>query len=259
MFEDLLLIQPISVYIYVLARVSSLLINVPLFSSPILPWKVKIILALSVSVIVANTLKPMVLPHPLSFPGMMLISQQILIGLAISLMFQLLFHISIAAGQMIATQCSLGAMPILDPIHQESLPIMSQIYFILTLWLFLFTNGHIYLITIIHKSFDLFPLLLENQLQPMWLETVLYFGDIFSGALAVAIPSLIILLIVNISIAAMAAPSINAFMSGFPLMLFVGLGIVYLTLPSLILQTEERLLQGYDEISHLLRGVANGQ
>jgi flagellar biosynthetic protein FliR len=59
--------------------------------------------------------------------------------------------------------------------------------------------------------------------------------QIFSGALAVALPGITALLIVNIAFGVMsrAAPSLNLFAVGFPISLVFGLVIVLVGLPAL--------------------------
>jgi flagellar biosynthetic protein FliR len=59
--------------------------------------------------------------------------------------------------------------------------------------------------------------------------------QIFSGALAVALPGITALLIVNLAFGVMsrAAPSLNLFAVGFPITLVFGLVIIMVGLPAL--------------------------
>src|SRR5690606_23863330 len=60
-------------------------------------------------------------------------------------------------------------------------------------------------------------------------------SQLFAGALAVALPGVTALLIVNIAFGVMsrAAPTLNLFAVGFPVALVFGLVIVLLSLPTL--------------------------
>src|SRR5207244_1559855 len=73
-------------------------------------------------------------------------------------------------------------------------------------------------------------------LRPEGLWAVVAWGSqIFSGALAVALPGITALLIVNLAFGVMsrAAPSLNLFAVGFPITLVCGLAIVLIGLPAL--------------------------
>lgn len=246
----------ISTYIYVLARISCLFVSAPFFSSKSLPIKVKTVLSILLAFIITPTITQSVLPDPLSIPGMLLMLQQLLIGLTIGLIFQFIFHISVVGGQIVAMQSGLGFASFVDPTNHETLPVISEFYLMITLLLFLISNGHIFLISVIHKSFTLLPVSSSTILNFSFVEIVTYFGDIFSGALAIAIPAIIALLIVNITLAIMtkASPQLNIFTIGFPLMLLIGLFIMYVNFSEIVTQTEHILATGYKDTLDLLGG-----
>lgn len=246
-------------YMFTLIRISSLFVSAPFYSSKTLPVRIKIILAILLTIIITPLTTQSSLPNPNSISGLLLIVQQILIGVTIGLIFQFIFHIIIVAGQIIAMQSGLGFASFVDPSNQEALPIISEFYLIVTLLVFLSSNGHIFLITLIYKSFTLIPLSETTQLNFSYFEIVRYFGDIFAGALSVAIPAIVAMLIVNITLAIMtkAAPQLNIFTIGFPLMLLIGLFIMYINFSDVVSQTNEILSSGYKDTLDLL-GISNG-
>ena len=150
-------------YMFTLIRISSLFVSAPFYSSKTLPVRIKIILAILLTIIITPLTTQSSLPNPNSISGLLLIVQQILIGVTIGLIFQFIFHIIIVAGQIIAMQSGLGFASFVDPSNQEALPIISEFYLIVTLLVFLSSNGHIFLITLniteLSKYFFNYPLI----------------------------------------------------------------------------------------------------
>jgi flagellar biosynthetic protein FliR len=100
---------------------------------------------------------------------------------------------------------------------------------------FLALNGHLALIEVLVEGFRTLPIG-ETSFTNEGLWTIVAWGtQIFSGALAVALPGITALLIVNIAFGVMsrAAPTLNLFAVGFPISLVFGLVIVLVGLPSL--------------------------
>jgi flagellar biosynthetic protein FliR len=121
---------------------------------------------------------------------------------------------------------------------------------------FLALNGHLRLIEILVDGFRTLPIG-TTGLGSDGLWTVVQWGStLFSGALAIALPGVTALLIVNISFGVMsrAAPSLNLFAVGLPVSLVFGLVIMLVGLPTV--QTGfERLLQDALMLVRMLTGV----
>ena len=73
---------------------------------------------------------------------------------------------------------------------------------------------------------------------------------IFLGALLMALPVMITMLFVNIGlgVATRAAPSLNIFSLGLPVMIVAGFVLMMVTLPSMAARIEWLWLQGFIEI-----------
>jgi len=246
-------------YAYVMTRICSLFISAPLFSNKNIPLRVKTALSLLLAFIITPTINLSPIPDPISLSGLLLLLQQVLIGLIIGFIFQLILHISVIGGQMIAIQSGLAHASIVDPINQRDQPILSDFFVMITLLLFLISNGHILAISMIHNSFDLIPISLTDSYSFSYLDIVIYFGDIFSAALGFAIPTITAMFIINLTLAIMArsSPQLNIFNLGLPLMLFAGLFLIYLNLPNIVDHIETILVHEYQNAMTLVRS-SNG-
>ena len=72
----------------------------------------------------------------------------------------------------------------------------------------------------------------------------------FLGSVLIALPVMVTMLFINIGlgVATRAAPSLNLFSLGLPVMIVAGFGILILALPSLAARIEWLWLQGFMEI-----------
>jgi flagellar biosynthetic protein FliR len=85
---------------------------------------------------------------------------------------------------------------------------------------------------------------------------VLWGGQLFSGAIAIALPGVTALLIVNLAfgVVSRAAPSLNLFAVGFPISLVVGLLVVLAGIGPLQEGVAQLIAQGFE----FLRGLSGG-
>jgi flagellar biosynthetic protein FliR len=90
----------------------------------------------------------------------------------------------------------------------------------------------------------------------LW-QITLWGGQIFAGALAVALPGVTALTIVNLAFGVMsrAAPTLNLFAVGFPITLVLGLVVVLFGLPTLQTSFTELMSGAFELMRDLLGPV----
>src|SRR5207237_163693 len=94
--------------IYPFIRMLALMSSAPLFSHASVPIPVRIWLALLLTALVAPVLPPTSAVSPLSAAGVLLIFQQLIVGIALGLAMQLVFAAVELAGDMIGLQMGLS-------------------------------------------------------------------------------------------------------------------------------------------------------
>ena len=116
-----------------------------------------------------------------------------------------------------------------DPLRGSSTPALGQLYIILATLTFLALDGHLALIEAAGRTASR-AAGRHDRARPAKAcgRSSLWGGQLFAGALAVALPGVTALLIVNLAFGVMsrAAPSLNLFAVGFPVSLVVGLLVV---------------------------------
>jgi flagellar biosynthesis protein FliR len=215
-------------------RIGACFMVAPAFGALFVPPRIRIVLAGAVSLIVAP-LVPSPDIAPFSAAGLVITLQQIIIGIAIGFSLQLLFDAVTLGGQLLANSMGLSFAFNTDPMHGVETPVLGQLYSMLVMLTFLALNGHLKLIEVLVDGFRSLPVGTSGLGQEGVWSVVTWGAQLFSGALAVALPGVTALLIVNVAFGVMsrAAPQLNLFAVGFPISLVFGLLIVLAGLPSM--------------------------
>jgi len=233
-FSEAQLFDWLDRFLWPLIRVSGFFLAMPVFNSRSVPVRVRVILAVTVTVAVMPTLPQGPRLDLLGLEAILVAVREFLIGMAIGFIVQMAFSALVCAGQSIAYSMGLGFAALLDPQLGVQVPIVSQIYLLLATLLFLGLDGHLLLIEILAASFQsLPPALGELDRDALWL-VVRWSASVFSGGVLLSLPVVFALLFVNIAlgIATRAAPQLNIFSVGFPITLLLGLALIHLTLPA---------------------------
>ena len=242
-------------YLWPLFRISALLMAMPIIGTRVVTARVRIILALMITLLVVPLLPPMPNIPPLSLQSLMIVVQQVLVGLSIGFFLQVLFQIFVLAGQFMAMKMGLGFASMNDPANGVQVTVLSQYYLIIITLLFLSFNGHLLVLTMITESFTTIPISEHGlTLEVIWL--IASSGSwMFSRALVVAMPVLTSLLVVNIAFGVMsrAAPQMNVFTVGFPITLIFGLILIWYSMSSFLPNFELVLEEGMNAINYFLR------
>ena len=233
-FSEQQLMTLMASYFLPFIRIGAVCLSMPVIGSRLLPTRVRLLLALAITFIVVPMAPVVKIPTDLGAYHLLWIVQESLLGLLIGFTFQLIFQVFVLGGQIIAMQSGLGFATMVDPNNQSQVPLVSQLYLFLVSLLFLALNGHLLLFELLANSFTTMPVgqwlpLLDNIGQ------VLTFSSwMFKGALLVALPAVIALLLVNLAFGVMtrAAPQLNIFAIGFPITLTLGVLIIYVTFSS---------------------------
>ncbi|MBN9231172.1 MAG: flagellar biosynthetic protein FliR [Legionella sp. 40-6] len=249
------IIRMISQCLWPFARIGGLVLTVPIFSSGLLPNRIKIIIIMLLSWTAASLVPPQL--SLLNFTAIYLVYvvQEILFGFLMGFALQLAFQVFIIGGQILSMQAGLGFAVMMDPASKASVPLVGQFYLGMMTLIFLSLNGHLLLIQTLMDSFKLMPIG-ELSVSSAILWKVLNFsGWMFQKALIVSIPAVLSLLIVSLSFGIMtrAAPQLNIFSLGFPITLLMGFVVIYITLTNTATQMTEIIDDGMRFLMGMIR------
>lgn len=228
-------------------RISAFFMVVPIIGTRLVPPQIRILLAGAYTIMIFPMIPPIPSIDLVSAQSFYIVIQQLLIGLVLGFVVQILFQIAVLGGQIVAMQNGLGFAMMVDPINGVSVASVSQLYLMVSNLIFLSMNGHIVLMQVLAQSFVQLPLNSEFKTDSL-MQVANMGGWMFAAGLLVALPAVTALLLVNISFGLMArvAPQLNIFTVGFPFNMILGLVVLWVSLSAYLPQftqfTEESLL-----------------
>ncbi len=234
----------LAAFAWPLTRILALIASAPVIGNPRVPASVKIGLGLLITVLVAPLVPSPANIAPGSATGLLIMAQQVLIGLCMGFAMQVVFHAAEMAGEFIGLQMGLGFATLYDASVPGFIPVLGQYLGIVTSLAFLAIDGHLLLVSTLVESFQVLPL--SPLLEPSGLQAVAQWaGSIFSFSLTLSLPLLAALLITNIALGVLtrAAPQLNIFVIGFPLTILMGFLALHLALPYFAPVMEQQFVQ----------------
>lgn len=204
-------------------RISALMLAAPLVSLAVVNVRIRLSISILLTIFIYPSLDLPVV-NPISIVGLTLIVSELIIGLLFAVTLQVVNGALIVAGQFISMSMGLGMAQTIDP-NATQVPVISSFLVVLSTLVFLSIGGHLILITIILESFAVLPINGEIIFQDTIWGFVEWTAMVFLGAVLVALPIVLIMLLVNlcIGIVTRAAPALNIFAVGFPAMVLIGL------------------------------------
>lgn len=208
------------------ARITGVCMVAPVFGALFVPAPVRIVFAVVLTAAVLQFAPPAP-PEELGLMLLPALARELVIGIAMGFVTQMIFDAVVVGGQTVAMSMGLGFATMVDP-SRGSVPVLSQFYLIVATLLFLALNAHLALLRIVFESFTLLPAG-NISLASTNAAAVVGFGStMFASAIKLALPAIIALLIVNLAFGVMsrAAPSMNLFAVGFPVTMVIGFCIL---------------------------------
>ena len=247
----------IGAWLWPLFRVGGMVMAAPVFGARSVPMRIKLVITLALTLIIAPLLPPVPAIDVFSPLSFLIVAQQILIGVVMGFAVQLAFSAVITGGQVIAMQMGLGFSLMVDPQNGSQAPVLSQFYVLFAILIYLALNGHHVLIQVLLDSFTLIPIGPDGLQAGEFRKLADWGGQIFAGGLAIALPAIASLLVVNIAFGVMtrAAPQLNIFAIGFPITMILGFALILITLPVVMPRTANLFNGVYELLRQLLGGL----
>jgi flagellar biosynthetic protein FliR len=250
-FTEAQLLTWLNPLLWPFVRTLALFAGMPVFSQRNVPMRVRVGLAMFVSLAAQPTLPPMPLAPLDSLPMLLLLlAQQLLIGLSMGFAVRLVFASLEFAGELIGLQMGLNFAGFFDPATGSQGTATARFFGSMVAFLFIAINGHLLLINALIQSFHVFPIGDEPFHFLRAAQPQTWGAEIFKMGLWIALPLITMLMFVNLvmGVISRVASQINVFSVGFPLTISIGLIGMVATLP--LMQTPfmvvlERMLAAF--------------
>lgn len=219
-----------------LGRVSAFMAVLPIFSFQAVPVIVRVGLAVMLTIFVAMTV-PLKLDvaNVHWFSAAMILTQEVLTGLALGLSARLAFTGVQQAGHIASQQMGLTMAEVIDPTSGEESDVVGSFFETCFMVLFLAGGGHHLLLAAMHKSFIYLPTGVSPGLETMVEATIQAGAAMLVFALKLSAPILAAFMMLSVVFALLARllPEMNVLVEAMPVRVGVGFLMAGLMVPAL--------------------------
>jgi flagellar biosynthetic protein FliR len=221
-------------FFIIFVRIATIVVTVPFFGFEAVPLHVKAGLSALLSILIFPFVDNVGVRIPTEFvPFVIMIMNEVIIGMVIGFAANILFVGVRFAGELIGLNMGLGIANIIDPLSGEEVSIIGQLEYLLAILLFLCINGHHFLIQALKLSFDIIPVTKTFYSAITVKKLISMSGEIFTVAVKVGSTTLGALFVTSFIMAILArtVPQMNIFIVGFPVTISVGFVMILVSLP----------------------------
>ena len=221
--------------VFVMVRIGAAFVVAPVFGAVGVPLVVRVSLSAAIGFLVLGV-------HPITAPSavfsaatFLAVAAEALVGFSLGFVLQIAFAGPLVASEVIGSAMGLGFAQTIDPQNGRSTPALGQFFSVMLTLLFLSMDGHLVLVDLLVKSYDVLPPG-GAWLAPEQVKNVALFGGYtFVAGLLLALPVGFLLLCLNMIVGMMsrAAPSLNLFAVGLPASLAVGVVALAIAFPAM--------------------------
>lgn len=245
-------------FLWPFVRILAFFQAAPLWGHSSVPNQAKIGLAFLITLVIAPVLPPMPDVPLVSWAGFGILVEQMLIGIAIGLVMHVVFAVVQAAGEFIGLQMGLAFASFFDTGSGTNTMILSRIFFMVTLLMFLALGGHLMVLEALVSSFYGLPIGIGAFNPAAFEMMVRYGGTIFVAGMSLALPLVGSLLIINLAMGILnrSAPQLTVFNIGFPTSLTVGLVLLMVLMTDMSRFLQRLFSNGIQFIYSLIEALA---
>jgi flagellar biosynthetic protein FliR len=226
--------QRVLSFFLVLARISPLFMLAPLFSSKLVPMRIRGVCAVGLAI----GLSPVVtaghpaLPTDVMGIGSLLV-KELLIGAAFSYALAATFAALAVAGSLLDTTIGFSYGGLIDPVNGTQSAVLTTMYSMVGLMVFIAISGDAWVISGLARTYEVVGLLDYPSLGHLVAGTGAAFVKIFSSAIQVAGPVLLALILTDAAFGVITrvVPQLNVFQVGLPAKVIIGLVLIGATMP----------------------------
>ena len=225
--------QSVVGFFLVLARVSPMFVLAPLFSSRLIPARVRGIVAVALAI----GLSPVLVKghHLPTGPADLtwLAGKELLIGMAFAFVVGALFIAVTVAGSFLDTMIGFSYGSLVDPLTGTQSSVLQQAYSLIAVLVFIAIGGDAWMVRGLARTYEVVPLDRLPDLGALIAGVDVAFVAIFTSAVQVAGPVVLALVLTDAAfgLVSRVVPQLNVFGVGFSAKVAVGLLLIVASLP----------------------------
>jgi len=232
-----LLLNGFDVFLLIFVRMTGLFVIAPIFGRKNVPNYFKIGFSFFTALIIVNTAAVQSFQNEESLlMYSIFVIKEFLLGLSIGFVAYISYTAIYIAGEIIDMQIGFGMVNVMDPVNNIQVPVTANLYFIISMLLFLSLNGHHMLIKALFDSFSAVPIgtaVFDTGLADGIMDL---FSSVFATGFKIAAPIVATILITEVALGTISrmVPQLNIFVIGMPLKIIIGIILMILTIPMFV-------------------------
>ena len=224
-------------YLMIFLRIGTVFMLTPGFSASYINVQIRLILALSITLVSMPLISPMLPSEPKEFSIMIqYILNEISIGIFLGMIMQFLFFALNLAGSIASQAIGFSNAQIFDPTFQNQTMLIESFLSIITITIIFVMDIHHLMIEAIIDSYYMFT---PGQTLP-WNDMAAHMTETMSKSFAFGFKigspfiAFTIIFYASIGLVSRLMPQLNIFFLSLPLQIYLGLGLLFITAPVMI-------------------------
>ena len=219
-------------FLLILVRVTMFVYVIPFFSLNAVPRRYRVALSVMISVVLYGVLPRQEIVYDTVYGYALIVAKEFVTGVLIGMGVNLCSAILALTGTIADMEVGFSMVMLLDPATKQQTTITSTLYQNLIMLILVITGMYQYIIGALAESYELIPVH-GAVLDPGKLMNVAirFMGEYISIGFRICLPIFAAILMLNVvlGILAKVSPQMNMFAVGLQLKIFVGLGVIFLT------------------------------
>lgn len=253
---DAHLVGRFMVFTLVLARTGTLVLSAPVFSYRSIPLRVRVLLAITMSLLVTGLYTSTSLPLVEDLGGYaLLLAREAMVGLFLGVGVNILLAGVFVAGQLVSQLSGVSPNEVFSAGANENVTAVSQLFYLLTLVVFVAVGGHRLMTEALLDTFAWAPPG-HATLGDTYVEVLTgILTQSFVLGIRAAAPILIALLVPSLALGLVGRtlPQINAVTVGFGVNSLLMLGLLFLSLGAVAWTFQEPMVDVLYQLQEVLR------
>lgn len=250
------ILSSLPLFLTLLFRTSGLMLTAPVLNSRSIPSPLKIAITLVMALLIfmifpenngINTLE--------GLPMLIILVSELMVGLIMGYVAQLIFHAIQLAGQSIDMQMGFGIVNVMDPQSGLQVPLIGTFKHLLAILIFLIINGHHWLLQGLLLSYDVVPIN-TMSFNIKFIEGLISLtSNMFIIAFQIAAPMVGVLFITDfiMGIISRTVPQMNVFLVGMPAKILIGFVVLIIVIPLYIYLLTALFERGFKDLLEILK------
>jgi flagellar biosynthetic protein FliR len=251
---------PLIVFTLVLSRVSGLVMTAPLLMSAEIPLQIRGLLTVAIAALLTPTQFGAAIDYPRDLVGYaVLIGGELLLGMVLGAGVMIVLAGVQIAGQLISQLSGMSLADVFNPGFDSEVPLVAHLLYLTTLAVFLLIDGHRYLMGALLDTFATIPPG-GGRLPATLAETIAaLLTESFSLGIRAAAPAMAALLLATVLLGLISRtiPQINVMVVGFGVNSLITLGMLAISLSSMVFVFQDAFTPAIDEIIQSLNAATN--